>query len=257
MLITILTPTFNRARFLPQIYRSLCRQHCRDFEWLVIDDGSTDDTEATCAALPAADFPICYIRKENGGKHTAINAGVKVAHGELTLILDSDDELPADALAIIANQWNDTANKEELGGLCGYMAHRDGSVIGRPRIEAQCTSIDLRYRYGVTGDMCEIYKASVLREFPFPEYPGERFVPEALVWNRIACKYKLKVFGQVVYLRDYLDGGLTSKIVEIRHNSPKATCRCYLEMMQLDIPFKYKLKALLNYIRFKQRIIKI
>ena len=137
------------------------------------------------------------------------------------------------------------------------MAHRDGSVIGRPRIEAQCTSIDLRYRYGVTGDMCEIYKTSVLREFPFPEYPGERFVPEALVWNRIARKYKLKVFGQVVYLRDYLDGGLTSKIVEIRHNSPKATCRCYLEMMQLDIPFKYKLKALLNYIRFKQHIIKI
>ena len=202
-------------------------------------------------------FPIRYYRKVNGGKHTAINMGVKLARGELTMILDSDDELPDNSLNTVALQWNHVKCKKVLGGLCGYMAHRNGEVIGTPRLNTISSTIDLRYKYGVKGDMCEVYRTEILREYPVPEYEDERFVPEALVWNRIAWKYKLKVFEQIIYYRDYLDDGLTSRITEIRRNSPKATCLCYKEMMQLNIPIKYRLKALLNYIRFKQNFIKI
>lgn len=261
MLITVLTPTFNRASLLPCIYQSLCRQYYHDFEWLIIDDGSTDDTIKLLSIYQRSQnvggFPIRYYRKVNGGKHTAINMGVKLARGELTMILDSDDELPDNSLNTVALQWNHVKCKEALGGLCGYMAHRNGEVIGTPRLNTISSTIDLRYKYGVKGDMCEVYRTEILREYPFPEYEDERFVPEALVWNRIACKYKLKVFEQIIYYRDYLDDGLTSRITEIRRNSPKATCLCYKEMMQLNIPIKYRLKALLNYIRFKQNFIKI
>ena len=99
--------------------------------------------------------------------------------------------------------------------------------------------------------MCEVFRTSVLREIPFPEIPGEKFVPEALVWNRIAQKYKLRVFHHVVYYRDYLDGGLTDKIVRIRMKSPVASMMTYAEMTTFDIPFMQKVKAAVNYWRFR------
>ena len=131
------------------------------------------------------------------------------------------------------------------------MAHRDGQVIGQPLIEIDASEIELRYKYHVCGDMCEVFRTDVLRKFPFPELKGERFCPECLVWNRIARKYRLHVFPKVVYLRDYLDGGLTDNIVKIRMNSPVASMMTYAEMLDLDIPWSQKVKAAINYYRFK------
>ena len=202
MLFTIFTPTFNRAALLPRLYESLCRQTFRDFEWVIVDDGSTDNTAAVVDGFRGKEnlFPIRYFRKVNGGKHTAINYGVQKASGELFLILDSDDELPMDSLNKIAEAWQSVtslpAKGKQIGGICGYMAHRDGTVIGHPTINGVADSIELRYIYGVTGDMCEVFRTMVLREFPFPEIQGEKFCPEVLVWNRIATQYTLKVFQQ-------------------------------------------------------------
>ncbi len=256
--ITVFTPTFNRAHLLTAVYESLVGQTCKDFEWLVVDDGSTDDTLLLIQGLRDrhdGSFPIRYIHKSNGGKHTAINVGAREAKGELFLMLDSDDELPAEAVQTICDEYQPVRGIKEIGGVCGYMAHRDGEVIGRPRMNVVASSIDLRYRYGVTGDMCEVFRTDVMREFPFPEFSGERFCPEVLVWNRIARKYRLKVFDAVVYLRDYLDGGLTDRIYEVRKNSPRATCLCYKEMYRLPIPWKYKLRAWLNCWRFRRFLV--
>jgi hypothetical protein len=96
-----------------------------------------------------------------------------------------------------------------------------------------------------------VFRTSVLKEIPFPETEDEKFVPEVLVWNRIACKYKLRVFHEVVYNRDYLDGGLTDKIVKIRMNSPVASMMTYAELNSYDIPFLSKVKAAINYWRFR------
>ena len=113
-------------------------------------------------------------------------------------------------------------------------------------------SIDLRYRYHVVGDMCEVFRTKVLKEFPFPEIEGERFCPEVLVWNRIAKKYKLRVFHEVVYFRDYLDGGLTDRIVKIRMKSPVASMMTYAELIgSPEVPFVKKSKAAINYWRFR------
>lgn len=256
MLITLFTPTYNRARLLPRLFESLCKQSYRDFEWVIVDDGSKDNTKDTVRKIiekHKSSFPIRYYYKQNGGKHTAINVGISSAKGELFLILDSDDTLPSDSLENIAYYYSQIRDNKPFGGVCGYMAHHDGTIIGHGCGEEiiDTNGIDLRYKYNVVGDMCEVFRTDVLREFPFPEIEGERFCPEALIWNRIATKYKLRVFKKVVYFRDYLDGGLTDKIVKIRMNSPVASMMTYAEMTQYDIPLRQKIKSAINYWRFR------
>lgn len=99
-----------------------------------------------------------------------------------------------DAVATVLDEYKTIKDNADFAGVCGYMAHRDGRIIGLPLVEADSSEIELRYRYHVYGDMCEVFRTDVLREFPFPELKGERFCPESLVWNRIARKYKLHVF---------------------------------------------------------------
>lgn len=253
-MITVFTPAYNRANLMPIAYKSLCKQTCKNFEWLIVDDGSTDNTEEVVNGfIQEGKTPIRYVKKTNGGKHTAINRGLKEAKGELFLILDSDDSLPFDAVENILFEYEKVRGKSDLAGVCGLMAHHDGTLIGSgfPKDGMYVSSIDLRHQSGVTGDLMEVWKTDVIREYPFPVVDGERFCPEVLVWNRIALKYKLYCFNKVVYYRDYLDGGLTDNIVRIRMKSPIASMMCYAEMNKLPIPFVQKVKAAINYWRFR------
>ena len=258
--ISILTPTYNRGKLLLPLYDSLKNLTFKDFEWLIVDDGSEDDTEQYALSWIAhnienAEFPIRYIKKSNGGKHTAINRGVREASGELILILDSDDTLPADSLATIAQYYEQCKGYKDCAGVCGLMAHHDGQLIGTGFPKDPMYESALQFRYAekgnVTGDLLEVYKTSVMREFPFPEIENEKFCPESLVWNRIANKYKLFCFNKVIYYRDYLEGGLTSKIVKIRMNSPIASTMTYAEMLDYNISLKWKIRSAINYWRFK------
>lgn len=259
-LISILTPTYNRGKLLLPLYESLKNLTFEDFEWLIVDDGSEDDTEQYALSWIAhniqnVEFPIRYIKKSNGGKHTAINRGVREANGELILILDSDDTLPADSLATIAQYYEQCKGYKDCAGVCGLMAHHDGQLIGTGFPKEPMYESALQFRYAekgnVTGDLLEVYKTSVMREFPFPEIENEKFCPESLVWNRIANKYKLFCFNKVIYYRDYLEGGLTSKIVRIRMNSPIASTMTYAEMLDYNISLKWKIRSAINYWRFK------
>ena len=254
MLITVFTPTYNRAELLPRLFDSLCAQTCKDFEWLIVDDGSTDNTPSVVEAFKNtkfADFPIRFIKKENGGKHTAINIGVQKAKGELFFIADSDDNLPPDSVDTVIKHYSPIQNDKNFAGICGYMKHSNGNIIGHPLLDTDATSIEMRGKYNIQGDMMEVFKTTILKEFPFPEIPNERFCPEALVWNRIAQKYKLRVFAKAIYCRDYLEGGLTDNIVRIRMKSPIATMMTYAEMTKYKgVPLKSKIRSAINYWRF-------
>lgn len=255
-MVTVFTPSYNRADYLPSAFESLKLQTCHDFEWVIVDDGSTDATESVVREMvESADenlFDIRYYKKENGGKHSAINLGVAQAHGDFFLILDSDDTLTPDAVATIKEKGAEIYGQSDIGGLCFYKAHTDGKIIASPVIDDVVTnSIDMHFRLGITGDMMEVFQTKVLREFPFPMFEGEHFCPEALVWNRIAQKYKLHLFKNVLYYGDYIEGGLTDRTFQVRKNSPKATCLYYRELSQLNIPLKQKVKAWLNYFRFR------
>ena len=254
IMVTILTPIYNRSIFILHLYETLIHQQYKKIEWIIVDDGSIDDAgKIIKGIIDKSPFPIKYIKKENGGKHTAINYGVKEANGELVLILDSDDTLPTDSLINITQYYEQCRGLNNCAGVCGLMAHHNGKLIGTrfPKDSMYENTLRFRYKYNVTGDLLEVYKTSVMREFPFPEIANEKFCPESLVWNRIAGKYKLLCFNKVIYYRDYLDGGLTSKIVKIRMNSPIASMMTYSEMLSYDIPFKHKIKASINYWRFR------
>lgn len=257
MLITVFTPTYNRAQLLPRLYESLCAQTCTEFEWLVVDDGSTDNTEEVVENFIKSaqkNFPIRYIKKENGGKHTAINVGVKEANGELFLIADSDDKLPENAIADIAEVYETIKDNSEYAGVCGLDKDFNGKIIGSglPQEIIDTNSLDIRYRFGITGDLKEVFRTEVMRKFAFPETNGERFCPEALVWNRIAYKYKLRFFNKAVYSVEYQQGGLTANIVRIRMKSPMASMMTYAEMTRYpSVPLMQKMRAAINYWRFR------
>ena len=257
--------TYNRGELLKRLYQSLVAQQYKNFEWLIVDDGSTDYTEEIVSNIEESMstskfvFPIIYYKQKNGGKHRAINKGVSLATGELFFIVDSDDMLPSKSLSYIVEEYAKIRGDQTFAGICGLDADSEGRIIGSGLQEEviEESSIIVRYKVGVTGDMKEVFRTDILRQFPFPEFPNERFVPEILVWNRIAKLFKLRYFNKVIYTVEYQPDGLTKAITVIRRNSPRATCQCYKEMLMLDIPLKYKLRALLNYLRFRQRLFKI
>ena len=254
-MISVFTPTYNRARLLPRLYESLCQQQThKEYEWLIVDDGSTDNTKVVVDGFISEDkINIRYFWQENGGKHRAINRGLQEAQGELFFIVDSDDWLPENVLQMVAERWEAIKGNQRIGGICGLDITPDGKVIGSglPCDELICNSIDIRLKHHVTGDLKEVFCTSVLRELPFPEYVGEKFCPEALAWNRIAQQFDLLFINQPIYIADYQPGGLTDRIVRVRMQSPLASTTCYQEMLSYDIPLKEKIKAAINYWRFR------
>ncbi len=254
MIITVFTPTYNRAHLLPRLYESLVKQTCRNFEWIIVDDGSSDNTAAVVNDW-CADFPIRFFRKENGGKHTAINLGVEKADGELFFIADSDDLLPPRSLELVSEQWQQVKHDESFGGVCGLDQLKEGGVIGGiPSYDIlDCTFLEYLWKFKMKNcDMKEVYRTSVLREFPFPEIPGEKFCPEELVWARIAQKYKLRYFSKVIYIADYQEHGISANITRMRMQSPILSMMMYAENVSYDIlPFSRKVRYAINYWRFR------
>ncbi|NBC57061.1 MAG: glycosyltransferase [Bacteroidetes bacterium] len=250
--ISIFTPTYNRAKLLPRLYKSLKGQSVHVFEWIIVDDGSTDHTEQLVHQFQNEGLiPINYIYQANKGKHFAINKGVEKAKGEYFFIVDSDDSLPTDALSLIHEHIPSIHSDNNLAGVSGRCVTPNGELIGNfPDETYFANALDIRYKHQVTGDLAEVFKTEVLRQFPFPEISGEKFCPEALVWNRIAQQYQLKYFNKSIYTADYQPEGLTSKIVKIRMRSSIASMLHYAELASYPIPIKEKLKAGINFWRF-------
>ena len=254
--ITILTPAYNRASLLPRLFDSLLRQTNKDFEWIVVDDGSTDDTREVVANLKekcGGAFPMGYVYKANGGKHMAINIGAERARGELLFIADSDDLLTDDALETVANSWHDISDDKSFAGIAGLdiaMDTREVIGSGLPQEHIDCNAIDIRYRHHVTGDMQEVFRTEVLREFPFPEFAGERFCPEQLVWFRMARRYRLRYINKPIYIADYQPDGITAGITRARMRNPSASMLTYAELTECPVPFLVKVKAAINFWRF-------
>lgn len=252
MIITVFTPTYNRASLLNRVYESLLHQSNSNFEWIVVDDGSTDSTETLVNDfIEQQKMPITYFKQENKGKHFAINKGVQLAKGAYLVILDSDDALTPNAIESILECVKIINEKPNIGGIVGRKIYFDqqliGQLIGKNIIS---NSLDIRYKQNIIGDLAEIYTTEVLREFPFPEIENEKFCPEALIWNRIAQKYNLLFTDEMLYQVEYMQDGLTAKIVKIRMTSPIASMLCYSELASYSIPFIEKVKANINFWRF-------
>lgn len=215
--ITVFTPTYNRANTLSRVYESLKSQTFRDFEWLIVDDGSTDNTkEVVDSFIADADFLIRYFYQENSGKHTAINKAVKETDSEFFIIADSDDSFKPEALEVFINEWELIPDDQKplfKGLICKCYDAETGEDIGTfpgNRIDADelYAGFVLKFRF----EKWSFFRTDVLREFPFPE-PDEhlKFFPETVVWQRMSKKYKTRYINYSLraYYRDQ-DNALTS-----------------------------------------------
>lgn len=252
MTVTVLTPTFNRGGRLQSLWNSLQKQTVKDFEWLVVDDGSTDGTKDLITQLQEkSDFPIRYIYKSNGGKHTALNVGIQTICSELTFIVDSDDCVTDDAVESILKIHKKYRSQNNICGYAFLRAFPDGKVNGKKfDVNEKIGSyIDVRVNGDDTGaDKAEVFKTHCLKEFPFPEYPNEKFLGEDLVWVRMARKYEMVHINKAIYVGNYLEDGLTNN--RRKHNiaSPIGCMHRAEEFMESDLKTRYRIKGGLQYI---------
>lgn len=222
--LTVFTPTYNRAHTLPRTYASLSRQDCKDFVWLIIDDGSTDDTRALVKAWQTQEhsFEIRYLYKENGGMHTAHNVAYEVIDTELNVCIDSDDCLAPGAVRKILAKW-DSVQKDKYAGIIGLDADLQGNLIGTgfPAGMAE-TTLSGYYAAGGSGDKKLVYRTDVMRQYPpYPVFEGEKYVALAYKYRLIDQDYKLAVLNDVLCNVEYQQDGSSNTMWRQYLNNPK------------------------------------
>ncbi|MGL6107516.1 glycosyltransferase family 2 protein [Romboutsia sp.] len=252
---TIFTPTYNRAYILENLYNDLKKQTFKDFEWLIVDDGSSDNTKQLVDKFILEDkLNINYIYKQNGGKHTAINTGIKNANGELFFIVDSDDRLLNESLKVVNDTWRSVDNKKELSGVVGLCVDTENEIVGTqmPEDKDICHFTDLYFKYGVKGDKSIIFTTDVIKQYSFPEIEGIKFLPESVVWHEISKKYKIKCINKPLRIVEYLDDGLTKN--KFNESSLKGRCIEFLYLInQNTYPVsKYPYMWVKNYINLSR-----
>lgn len=259
--ITLFTSTYNRGYIISRLYDSIKRQTFRDFEWIIFDDGSTDDTENLVNIWKSEnnDFPIIYIKGKNGGKCRATNRALEVARGQIFFTIDSDDYLTDDACEKI-NGWMESIRN--LPDYCGIVANRGQSPTetrnttwrddpkspwyNKPYRDA--TFLE-RYpettKYPIDGERAEVFWTDIFKKYPYPEFDGENFITPCIPWNRMAHDgFKIRVFEDIIWIWEYLDDGLTVKGANNRFlNNPQGHFLTHYEKAKfLHYSFIKKLK---------------
>lgn len=247
-MITILTPTYNREKLLVRLAESLLSQTSYDFEWLIVDDGSNDDTSKIIDRYKGeCPFPVRIIYKENGGKHTALNVGFDEAKGDWVFIVDSDDWLEScciDKVGALINEVGD-----EVGAVSMLRRFEDGSVIGH-RFPGDLNDYIDRIDYEVKGDKADLFRMSALDGFHFPVFEGEKFMAESPLFIWLGARYKTKFVNYSGYICEYQASGLSGSSIKNRY-------RCYRSAMYVyEVQYKNlrskknKFKAAVNWWRF-------
>ncbi len=252
-MITVFTPTYNRAYILPTLYKSLKNQSCKDFEWIIVDDGSIDETEAVVNSFKElADFDIKYVFQQNKGKHIAINLGCTLANGVLFFIVDSDDFLSDDAIEILIKKYQKIKNQRNIAGIavgCRSIKNKGEIIYSKklPQHEMLLNYNQLVFELGIKGDFATAFKTEIQREYPYPYFKGEKFFRESLVYRRIGKKYTTLFVDDPIYFADYLEDGLTFKSWEMLKKSPKGASLFFKELSNEKISLKDRLRALNAY----------
>ncbi|PMC00618.1 glycosyltransferase family 2 protein [Streptococcus sp. UMB0029] len=257
--ITVFTPTFNRGYLMNKLFHSLNSQTNKHFEWLIVDDGSIDQTgELVETFKEQADFEIRYFYQQNGGKHRAINHGLDLARGELFFIVDSDDSLTDDAIEKIFNNYSGIAFDNSFAGIAFNKGFSKKRIVGET---FEGTYIDCdnlhRGKHNILGDKAEVYRTDILKSIKFPVVDGENFMSEVVLWNEVARRgYKLRWFNDIIYFCDYLEDGLTKNSEKILFNNPVAHQMMTKELLQIDFTLKRKFGMIYNYHKIRNQSIK-
>lgn len=224
--ITVFTPTYNRAYIIENLYRSLQRQTCTDFEWLVVDDGSSDETGVLFAAWMQEEnpFPIRYHKKENGGKCRAINFGLDLAQGELFFNVDSDDYLTDDALEKLLRWEGDLPKDQKFCAVAGNLGTAPDVTPNTP-LPGDYFDGSALDRYGIIdGERAIAFYTEIHRQYQYPDCPGEKFMTEAVTWNRMANDgYRIRFYNDIIWIYEYKPDGLTNAGYRLFQENPQGT----------------------------------
>ena len=253
MKFTIFTPTFNRKELLEKLYKSLQKQTFKDFEWLIVDDGSADGTkEKVEEFLSEKKLDIKYYFKENGGKQRAYNFATDKANGELFICLDSDDEYVENGLETILKYWKKYEKNSNIAGM-GYLSiYPNREVIGSsfPEKEMVSTQFDIYNKYGVKGDKGLMFRTEIIKKYKFPVFDDEKFITEAVVYNRICEKYKMAYVNEKIEIKEYQEDGLTAKYNNLLLRNPKGQALYHNEINSQNLSFKQKVLNNAVYYKF-------
>ena len=249
--LTIFTPAYNRAYTLHKCYESLKKQTNKDFEWLIIDDGSTDNTrELVQSWIEENLIPIKYHYQKNQGMHGAHNSAYELIDTKLNVCIDSDDYMPDDAVEKILKFWEENQS-EEIAGIAALDAYESGEVIGTtfPNDLKTSTSFDMYYKHGVCGDKKFIYKTELTKKFPYPIFEGEKYVGLAYKYRKIDLTHKLALMNEVVCIVEYMEDGSSRNMLKQYINNPKGFIFYRKENMKNpNGNLKYKFKECVHYV---------
>ena len=243
--LTVFTPSYNRAYTLHKCYESLLRQTSKDFTWLIIDDGSSDNTkELVDSWINENKIEINYIYQENQGMQGAHITAYKNIKTELNVCIDSDDYMPDDAVKKIISFWNKN-KRSDLAGIMALDAYTDGKVIGDkfPNELKESTYFDIYNKYGLKGDKKLIYRSELTTQYPYPIFEGEKYVSLAYKYAKLDSKYKLALMNEVVCNVEYMEDGSSLNMLKQYKRNPKGFAFIRVDNMKnpkASLNFKFK-----------------
>ncbi|WP_283672580.1 glycosyltransferase family 2 protein [Clostridium perfringens] len=249
--ITVFTPTYNRAYVLDKCYESLKRQTVKNFIWLIIDDGSTDNTkEIVSKWIEENSIEIIYKYQSNQGMHGAHNTAYKFIDTELNVCIDSDDYIPDDAIEKILSFWEKNKS-DKIAGIAGLDAFSNGKIIGDsfPKELKTSTLFDLHYHYKIKGDKKLVYRTDLTKEYPYPIFDGEKYVSLAYKYNMIDRNYELALMNEVLCIVEYMQDGSSLNMLHQYIKNPQGFS--FLRITNLKNPkakLAFKFKQCIHYV---------
>lgn len=249
--LTVFTPTYNRAYCLHVCYESLKSQTNKDFVWLIIDDGSTDNTEDLVNQWKKeGTLEIRYIKQENQGMHGAHNTAYEHIDTELNVCIDSDDYMPVDAVEKILSFWEENGN-DQVSGIIGLDAFKNGEVIGTkiPENINQSTLFDLYNKFGVAGDKKLIYRSDLTKKYPYPVFENEKYVGLAYKYHKLDEEYPMLLINEVLCIVEYLPDGSSLNMLKQYRINPKGFAFYRKELMKLSFgSMNFKFRQAIHYV---------
>ncbi|MED3914811.1 glycosyltransferase family 2 protein [Priestia megaterium] len=249
--LTVFTPTYNRAYCIHQCYESLKRQTCKDFIWLIIDDGSTDNTKGIVKGwIDENIIQIKYHWQDNQGMHGAHNTAYELIDTELNVCIDSDDYMPDDAVEKIIDTWKKYGGNE-VSGIIGLDSNYKNEIIGTqlPQHIKRSTLFDLYNKYGVTGDKKLVYRTELTKQYPYPLFENERYVGLAYKYHMIDKQYEMVLMNEIICCVEYLEDGSSRNMLHQYRKNPRGFAFYRKEMMKL--PFgssSFKFRQAIHYV---------
>lgn len=249
-ILTIFTPTYNRAYILPESYNTLKEQTCKDFVWLIVDDGSTDNTEELVKKwIAEGSVAIEYYKTNNRGKPSATNLSIEKCHTPLWVCLDSDDHFSIDAVDTIIKDYLKVKEENCYGGIVGNMFTENGEVFDKQSLPDDLEKIkdlDIRYKYGVYSNLLHVFWTDILKEYKYPIIQNEKFIGESYLYEKMNVLYYIE--RKPLYYAKYREDGLTAQYLNLHVENPKGYKMLKEQVMQSNIPFYHRFKGAIMYV---------